>query len=330
MAEKFEEELEMIIRRKSRQSELENLLRGYRICARSEGKSENTIRATETAITSLGDFLRSNRLSTDAAEIGPHQIRSFILHLGQVRAYAHHPYSRPRERGLSGHTVNSYLRAVRAFFSWLLKEEILSSSPFPRVKVPPAPRKVIPPSPRRSSRRCFCRWTPRSRRGSGAGRWFSPCLTVDSGRASWWGLRIEDLNLEEGTLRVYGKGGKGEAGPHRRQGAEGDLELPGAPPPGAGDSHVNHPVPDPGRGGGAAWPSSPAEPSPPEPPEEPEPAPPAPTPPPAPAPAPGEPDDEGPLGLAPGAWAGIGIGIALAVALMLCLVFRQRLRPGER
>jgi len=28
MAEKFEEELEMIIRRKSRQSELENLLRG--------------------------------------------------------------------------------------------------------------------------------------------------------------------------------------------------------------------------------------------------------------------------------------------------------------
>ena len=146
--------------------------------------------------------------------------------------------------------MNSYLRAVRAFFSWLLKEEILSSSPFPRVKVPPAPRKVIPPSPRRSSRRCFCRWTPRSRRGSGAGRWFSPCLTVDSGRASWWGLRIEDLNLEEGTLRVYGKGGKGEAGPHRRQGAEGDLELPGAPPPGAGDSHVNHPVPDPGRGGG--------------------------------------------------------------------------------
>ena len=31
-----------------------------------------------------------------------------------MRAYEHHPYSRPRDTGLSGHTVNCYRRAIRA------------------------------------------------------------------------------------------------------------------------------------------------------------------------------------------------------------------------
>ena len=65
MAEKFEQELERIIRLKSRETELQNLLRGYRICARSEGKSPRTIQATATAIASLGDFLDTNHFSTD-------------------------------------------------------------------------------------------------------------------------------------------------------------------------------------------------------------------------------------------------------------------------
>ena len=47
-----------------------------------------------------------------------------------------------RSRGLSEHTINCYLRSIRAFWSWLLSEGIADKNPFEKVKVPGVSRKV--------------------------------------------------------------------------------------------------------------------------------------------------------------------------------------------
>jgi len=143
MSANIQQELDHIFETSGRATCLDTLIRGYRLCARTEGKSENTIRITTTSLTKLRNFLESREHSTDVLEIGVFELREFILYLQQVRAPQSHPYTRPQAKGLSCHAVNCYLRAIRSFWSWLVREEVIISNPFIRVTVPKPPKKVI-------------------------------------------------------------------------------------------------------------------------------------------------------------------------------------------
>ena len=57
MVTNFEEQLSQIVERKSQANRLDNLIQGYRLYARTEGKSPKTIEVTTTAVTSPRDFL---------------------------------------------------------------------------------------------------------------------------------------------------------------------------------------------------------------------------------------------------------------------------------
>jgi len=118
-------------------------LTAYRICAQAEGKSEKTIRITTTTLNTFKDFLESREYSTDVIEIGAHELREFILYLQQARAFAHHPFTKPQTMGFSGHAINYHLRAIRAFWSWLVRDEVITSNPFTKIKTPKPPKKVI-------------------------------------------------------------------------------------------------------------------------------------------------------------------------------------------
>jgi hypothetical protein len=122
MAANIHQEVNQIVEIKSRATWLDNLIQGYRLCARTEGKSENTIRIYTTALTALSDFLKARQYPADVTEIGAQELREFILHLQQVRAFEHHPFNKPRDKGLSGYAVNCYLRAVRAFLVLVFRE----------------------------------------------------------------------------------------------------------------------------------------------------------------------------------------------------------------
>jgi len=143
MAENLQEQLSQIIENKIGATQLDNLIQGYRLCARTEGKSEKTIQITATALTTLKNFLEARGFSTDVTDIGARELREFIFHLQQVRAFEHHPFTKPQSRGLSGYAVNCYLRAIRAFWSWLVRDEVITTSPFHKIKIPKPPKKVI-------------------------------------------------------------------------------------------------------------------------------------------------------------------------------------------
>jgi len=127
--------------------ELDKLITGYRLCAKTEGKSPRTVQAVADSMAYLERFLDSEGLPIDARHIGPAEIRAFILYLlylQQKRAYSGHPLARAQQRGLSPHNINSYLRSIRAFWSWLVREGLVQQSPFTRVKIPRVTRKVVP------------------------------------------------------------------------------------------------------------------------------------------------------------------------------------------
>jgi len=105
-----------LLRQKITSTELLSLMSGYSLCAQTEGKSKNTVAIVTNSITYLYDFLSSNGLSTDVTQIGAGEMRAFILYLLQKRCFSNHPYSRAQQRGLSGHTINTYMRSIRAFW----------------------------------------------------------------------------------------------------------------------------------------------------------------------------------------------------------------------
>ena len=188
-------------------TEIDGLLHGYQLCAATEGKSPNSTAIVTSSIRYLYDFLKSNDLSTDVTGIGTGELREFILYLQQKRCFSDHPDSKPQQRGLSGHTINTYMRSIRAFWSWLVEEEIIESTPFSKLKIPKPPKKII------------AAFSPHQ---------IESLLSVMNGSAEGYrgavivltlldtGLRVNELInlkmgnvwLEDGLVKVLGKGNK--------------------------------------------------------------------------------------------------------------------------
>jgi len=193
---------------KTSPTELSTLTGGYSLCARAEGKTPKTICTVTSSVSYLERYLRSEGWPTDVRAIGPIEIRAFILYLKNKKRFSHHPFATPQQDGLSEHSINCYLRSVRAFWSWLTSEGISGETPFAKVKIPKAPRKVIPTF---SDAQLLVllgavdTCTPEGYRD------YAIILTLlDTGLrvSELTGVRLEDLRLEDGVLKVMGKGGK--------------------------------------------------------------------------------------------------------------------------
>ena len=159
------------------------------------------------SVTYFNDFLSVNRLSTDITHIGTREIKAFIFHLQQKRCFSNHPYSKAQQRGLSGHTINTYMRSIRAFWSWLTEEEIIASNPFSKLKIPKPPKKIIATfSPYQNESLLSVM--------SGSAEGYRDVVIVltllDTGLRvnELINLKMENVWLEEGLIKVLGKGNK--------------------------------------------------------------------------------------------------------------------------
>ena len=125
-------------------TDIGSLLHGYQLCAATEGKSPNYISLVNTSVKLFAHFLEEGGFSTDVTKIEAQHIKGFILQLQSANRFTAHPFAKPQDNGLSGHTINAYMRSLRAFWSWLEVERIIWRNPFSRLKIPKAPKKVIP------------------------------------------------------------------------------------------------------------------------------------------------------------------------------------------
>lgn len=204
---KIEELVQGVLSGKSR-AHLEPLAQSYRLCAQSEGKSASTIALVEGAVRYLADFLKANGMPTDIEEIGLEQLRRFSLDLQSRQRFAEHPLTKPQGGHLSGHTVNGYLRALRAFWSWLADEGFIDENPFSALKIPKAPKKVMPtlsPEQLASLIETINISNPQGQRDCAV-----VLLLADTGLrvSELTHLKLDDVNLERRILKVWGKGAK--------------------------------------------------------------------------------------------------------------------------
>lgn len=135
-------------------------------------------------------------------------LRRFITALQGKKAFSNHPFTATQNRPLSPHTVASYTRAIRCFFAFLEREEILPANPMKKVRVPKTPRRVMPTFTEAELERLLAQ--PDRTKCEGYRNYAVMLTLLDTGiRVSeLCGLTLEEVDLDNGYLRVLGKGAK--------------------------------------------------------------------------------------------------------------------------
>jgi len=125
-------------------------------------------------------------------QLTPHHIRLFLLFL--------------QER-IKASSVHDYYGCVHRFINWLVEEEVLKESPMERMKPPKVPRQVIQPFTRDHVVRMLtvCGDTFIGCRNQAIVKTF-----VDTGLrlSELAGIQLTDLDFDNGTIKVMGKGAK--------------------------------------------------------------------------------------------------------------------------
>ena len=188
---------------------LEAVTPHYLLFCQTEGKSRRTIDWYRQKLGYFASFLRQRELPQSIDDIGAQEIRKFIHHLQtDVQAGENNP-RRPTEAcGLSPHTVAGYVRTLRAFFSWTVREGFLDEHPMKSVKTPKLPSLVM----RFFTDEEVIRLLDALKQPTVAGKrnYTMALLLLDTGiRVSELvNLQLKDVSLEGSYFKVRGKGSK--------------------------------------------------------------------------------------------------------------------------
>ncbi len=159
----------------------------YLISCKQEGKSPDTL---EKITYILRDFAREcQRDQPDATDI-----RMFMISL--------------QDRKLSVGTIHTYYRSLKTFFNFLVREGIIEKNPMDNVKAPRLTRVVIKPFTKEDISRLLLLCEGKS--FLSLRNRAIVLLFLDTGvrLAEMAGMKRADVNLDNQTIRVMGKGQK--------------------------------------------------------------------------------------------------------------------------
>ncbi len=176
--------------------ELGNLIQGFELSCQTEGKSPKTIEWYTCFLEKFLQFLNSRFYPVNIDEIDKRHIREFVRYL-QLEAKTPHQC-----KPLSQATVQGYVRTLKAFFSWVTREEYLVSNPMTKIPVPKATIKVTNTFSQEQIARLIAVY--QGYNGSGCRNLTILLLLLDSGiRVSELvGIDLSDISLAEGTIKI--------------------------------------------------------------------------------------------------------------------------------
>jgi site-specific recombinase XerD len=174
----------------------------------AENKSAATLKWYRHMLTRYAAFLGQ---SATLKDVNLSTARAFVAHLQEQQSrYQNHPKMALKEGGLSPRSIQGYVRTMKVFASWLSEEEYTPINILARLKRPKAPDTLIQIlteeeiealfDPKNLNRNCLL----------GNRMYTILKLLLDTGiRASeLCSLKIENVNLQEDYIKVFGKGSK--------------------------------------------------------------------------------------------------------------------------
>jgi len=194
---------------------LSDALAAYKTYARAEGKSSKTVRWITSSIGYFTDFLGPQR--QDIASITANDFRRFIIALQGKHKFSQHPYNKPQQVKLSPQSIETYCRAIRAFFGFLHREGFIDTNPMAKVKMPKVPETIVPTFSEKETEKLLAQPNKHSNEGF---RDFAILLTlIDTGvrLSELASLKASDIDYEQNLFRVMGKGSRERYVPYGRR-----------------------------------------------------------------------------------------------------------------
>lgn len=186
---------------------LNELIEYYEVCNKAEGKSPKTISWYSANLKSFRNYLKNRHLPDLLDNIDTKLLREYVLYLLKKTRYENHPYTPAKTELLSAATVHGHVRTLRAFFNWLVVEGLAQNSPAKDLKPPKVTRKVVSTL---SDKEIGAILNVFSTSPSDARNQTIFMLLLDTGLriGELVNLRTEDIHMNEGFLKVLGKGRK--------------------------------------------------------------------------------------------------------------------------
>ena len=187
---------------------LEKLARHFEAHNRSEGKSPRTVDWYKNVLRYFQSYLKEQDQSEMLGDITLQTVKEFIVYLQTRERWHGHPNPPSKGGTLSAISVNNYVRGIRAFFSWLHREGYTDENILASLRPPKAPLKlvnVLTDEEISVILNCMDSDTASGCRDMAMVIAFLDCGVRLSELAN---LRFQDAHVEEGYLKVMGKGAK--------------------------------------------------------------------------------------------------------------------------
>lgn len=187
---------------------LDDVICRYALSNRAEGKSDKTTIWYSEMLGAFTRYLAERNEAGDFSSFTISAVRQYILYLRDKPRFGCNPSAATQVRTLSPRTIQCHVRALKAFSSWLHVEGYTEENRLQNLKLPKAPTLLIEPlTPEEINEiiSCIDRKSPIGIRNHAI-----VVTLFDTGlRASELaGIKLTDLNLEGGFLKVMGKGSK--------------------------------------------------------------------------------------------------------------------------
>lgn len=185
-----------------------DLINYYETCNRAEGKSPKTIEWYSENLHRFSSFTKNKHISDSLDNIDIRLLREYVLHLMHRTRYDSHPNNPAQAEPLSSATIHGHVRTLRAFFNWLVREGLADKNVAADLKPPKMVKKVVSTLSDEEiikilntvSGSDYCQKRNRT----------IFMLLLDTGLriGELVNLKMEDAHLDQGFLKVMGKGKK--------------------------------------------------------------------------------------------------------------------------
>ena len=192
---------------KEKAHKLFELIEYYELCNRAEGKSPKTISWYSANLKSFRNYLKNRHLPDSLDNIDTKLLREYVLYLLKRNRFDGHPYTPAQTDLLSSATIHGHVRTLRAFYNWLVTEGLTQNNPAKDLKPPKVTRKVVSTL---SDEEIGAILNTFSISPSDARNQTLFMILLDTGLriGELVNLKMDDVHMDEGYLKVMGKGKK--------------------------------------------------------------------------------------------------------------------------
>ena len=188
---------------------LTQLFEDFLLAKRSAGCSENTVTWYRDNLRAYLRFLQADGSLPVLADFGASSVRRYIVHLQDRRnKYERNRFRRTAQEPLSTHTVFGHAATLKAFASWLAAEGYTEGNALQGVPQPKKRKTVVNALSQDEITKLLAAVPRHTAMGTRDRAIFITMLDTGLRASELCDLQLRNVHLEEGYVKVLGKGDK--------------------------------------------------------------------------------------------------------------------------